>query len=564
MQTSSHVAWSDLLLKLSLGWVTLAATPFAHGETIALSSTRPNSIGVTSAYNVVNFSSYNINGGTALQSKGTNASMTFSVSAPSPNVPFSMNIRYTSPTGDGAIAMKINNTSAGNFSLPKNSYLNQFENSSNVQVNLASGTNTILLTTTNSTPVIISSINLSPSSSQVQPTLVDPTGDTWLVTMDDEFNTGTLNPEVWSPFSNQFPAQGDPFQTPTTRVIFGSDFTFPAGSFNNLYMPGNVVCSQQNPGLQLRADNIAINIPNNLPPNYVNPPQARFTSGLISSYGSFDQAYGFFEMKGQMPGGDGFWPAFWLMPQDRTWDYEIDIFEILPGLTTDGVHQGLIWDSGAHSEQGWWYSSLIDVTKPHIYGMLWKPGTISWFVDGVETRTYSGTGIPQVPMYVIANLGVGGAWPGYPNETSEFPAYMDISYIRVWQYQGAPAPAYETQFPVLIGNVQPKMLTAKAGSTITFNVGVDSQVASTDSWMLSYSLHDVDGNPQTLWKYGDLLSGKVAPLATKIGSESVPVTITIPADYPTGQYVLKATIDSYPQEQYHDGGSVAIVNATTP
>jgi hypothetical protein len=141
---------------------------------------------------------------------------------------------------------------------------------------------------------------------------------------------------------------------------------------------------------------------------------------------------------------------------------------------------------------------------------------------------------------------------------------MDISYIRVWQYQGAPAPAYETQFPVLIGNVQPKMLTAKAGSTITFNVGVDSQVASTDSWMLSYSLHDVDGNPQTLWKYGDLLSGKVAPLATKIGSESVPVTITIPADYPTGQYVLKATIDSYPQEQYHDGGSVAIVNATTP
>ena len=36
-------------------------------------------------------------------------------------------------------------------------------------------------------------------------------------------------------------------------------------------------------------------------------------------------------------------------------------------------------------------------------------------------------------MYVLANLAVGGDWPGYPDDSTPFPSYLDIDYIRVYQ-----------------------------------------------------------------------------------------------------------------------------------
>jgi beta-glucanase (GH16 family) len=36
-------------------------------------------------------------------------------------------------------------------------------------------------------------------------------------------------------------------------------------------------------------------------------------------------------------------------------------------------------------------------------------------------------------MYIIANLAVGGDWPGNPDATTRFPGSMDIDYIRVYQ-----------------------------------------------------------------------------------------------------------------------------------
>jgi hypothetical protein len=59
-------------------------------------------------------------------------------------------------------------------------------------------------------------------------------------------------------------------------------------------------------------------------------------------------------------------------------------------------------------------------------------GEVIWYVDDVE-RARSTAGVPDEPMYVIANPAVGGDWPGNPDATTVFPGFMDIDYIRVYQ-----------------------------------------------------------------------------------------------------------------------------------
>ena len=56
------------------------------------------------------------------------------------------------------------------------------------------------------------------------------------------------------------------------------------------------------------------------------------------------------------------------------------------------------------------------------------------FVDGVEAWRLTDSGqIPTEPMYLLANLAVGGDWPGAPDDSTPFPSTLQIDYVRVWQ-----------------------------------------------------------------------------------------------------------------------------------
>jgi len=56
-----------------------------------------------------------------------------------------------------------------------------------------------------------------------------------------------------------------------------------------------------------------------------------------------------------------------------------------------------------------------------------------WSIDGVDRKTHTGDGVPQVNMYVILNLAIGGGWPGAPDSTTPFPSNYDIDYVRAYQ-----------------------------------------------------------------------------------------------------------------------------------
>src|ERR1700722_7426473 len=70
--------------------------------------------------------------------------------------------------------------------------------------------------------------------------------------------------------------------------------------------------------------------------------QTAYTSGKVTSAGKFDQLYGWFEWNGQIPAGQGLWPAYWMLNY-VTWPPEIDVMETIGTETycnTMSLHWG--------------------------------------------------------------------------------------------------------------------------------------------------------------------------------------------------------------------------------
>lgn len=157
-----------------------------------------------------------------------------------------------------------------------------------------------------------------------------------------------------------------------------------------------------------------------------------YTSGMVTSFGKFSQKYGWFEIRARFPHGRGMWPAFWLLPDDRSWPPEIDILEIL-GHEPDKVYMTNHYKnaSGQHEGKGDSFKGPDFSAGFHTFAIDWKPSSMVWYVDGVP-RYHTEENVPHTPMYILANLAVGGDWPGNPDVNTPFPGYMDIDYIRAY------------------------------------------------------------------------------------------------------------------------------------
>lgn len=165
-----------------------------------------------------------------------------------------------------------------------------------------------------------------------------------------------------------------------------------------------------------------------------------YTSGMVSSYGKFAQQYGWFEIRAKFPKGKGFWPAFWLLPATKDWPPEIDVLEIL-GHETDKVYMTNHWRKadGKHEGKGDSYTGPDFAAGYHTFAIDWEPDSITWYVDGKE-RYRTTEHIPAEPMYLLANLAVGGDWPGMPDATTVFPGAMEIDSIRVYKRKNGLGP----------------------------------------------------------------------------------------------------------------------------
>ena len=179
-----------------------------------------------------------------------------------------------------------------------------------------------------------------------------------------------------------------------------------------------------------------------------------YTSGRVNTQGKHAFTYGRFEARLKVPRGQGYLPAFWMMPDDESfygqWPKcgEIDIMEVL-GHQTDTLYGTLHFGEPHSQDQGTYTLSSGNFSDEfHVFALEWDPGEIRLYCDGIKYKTINDwytkrPGFGEVtypapfdqPFYMIFNVAVGGNWPGYPDATTPFDerAQMVVDYVKVYQ-----------------------------------------------------------------------------------------------------------------------------------
>ena len=172
-----------------------------------------------------------------------------------------------------------------------------------------------------------------------------------------------------------------------------------------------------------------------------------YTATRLSSQKKQEFKYGRIEFRAKMPQGKGTWPALWMLGSNRKevgWPKcgEIDIMEYVgyqPKITHTNIHTKS--ENGTTNNKTS-ISILTAESEFHIYGIIWTPDTISFYIDSPNNikNTYSPIAKNEdnwpfdQPFYLIMNFAVGGSWGGREGvDESIWPQTMEVDYVRVFQ-----------------------------------------------------------------------------------------------------------------------------------
>jgi beta-glucanase (GH16 family) len=168
--------------------------------------------------------------------------------------------------------------------------------------------------------------------------------------------------------------------------------------------------------------------------NGSNPSGLPYDTGVLTTYQSFSQEYGFFEIRAALPTGQGAWPAFWMLPANGSWPPELDVIEAIgtasPGNVTVTTHSAATGSNVMDAQ-------LVQVPGGiggfHTYGVDWEPDTITFYIDGNAVASMPTPADMHQPMYMLMDLAMGaqGSWPGAAPATG--PAQqMQVDYVRAY------------------------------------------------------------------------------------------------------------------------------------
>lgn len=172
-----------------------------------------------------------------------------------------------------------------------------------------------------------------------------------------------------------------------------------------------------------------------------------YSSSKIKTDGKFAFRYGKVQARIKTVNGEGFWPAFWMLPSGGSWpcDGEIDIMEQWgnngnTNVTSGAAHLGLCpYSAGNHAYNSFHQniSSGSYADDFHIYELRWEPNYIAWYLDGeimyeVTPAMYSANyewPFNSNQWYLMLNLAITNSGP---NSNTAFPSQIEIDWLRVY------------------------------------------------------------------------------------------------------------------------------------
>jgi beta-glucanase (GH16 family) len=173
-----------------------------------------------------------------------------------------------------------------------------------------------------------------------------------------------------------------------------------------------------------------------------------YSSARLVTGKKFLVKYGRIEARIKIPAGQGLWSAFWMLGEDNApvrwpWCGEVDIMEnvgkepdtVLGSLHGPGYSGHNSLNTAFHLKNKERFADNF-----HVFAVEWEENEVRWYVDGQLYERRTPADLPagekwvyNKPFSLLLNLAVGGKWPGYPDQTTRFPAIMAVDYVRVYQ-----------------------------------------------------------------------------------------------------------------------------------
>ena len=235
------------------------------------------------------------------------------------------------------------------------------------------------------------------SDTQLNSSIIPPEIDSsWRFTFDDEFSGTSVN---WSKWKDG-----------------GQDWGSGGNGEEQGYTPG--ACVESNGVLQMVGSHTPVTVQGN---------RYGYSSCMLNTIGTFAQTYGYFEFRGKVPSGQGYWPAFWLYDAS----YKAPEIDVMENLGSDTSTYYMTYHDSYSGSQQHVYSGGNLAAGYHTYSVKWVPGSISFYLD--DSLQYTATSnVSSKPMWILMNLAIGGNWPGSPNASTVFPGNFDVDYVRAW------------------------------------------------------------------------------------------------------------------------------------
>ena len=156
--------------------------------------------------------------------------------------------------------------------------------------------------------------------------------------------------------------------------------------------------------------------------------------------------YGYFEARMKWRPEEGAWPAFWLIPVQAALGRlpkdagEIDIFEGQgdePHTFFGTIHH---WKGQQHLASSSPYNHFklpptTNFADYHTYGLLWKPGTVTWYFDNVPIHAeHTYDVFDRQDYFIVIGMQEGAAWKsGDLTGVTAQRLALTVDWVRVWQ-----------------------------------------------------------------------------------------------------------------------------------